>query len=224
MHKYAVIVAGGAGTRMGGDVPKQFRIIRGRPLLAYTLQTFLAAYEDLEVILVLPEAHVATGQRIVDSFPDRSRIRITAGGDTRFHSVQNGLALIEMESIVFVHDAVRCLVSINLVKRCYDAAVEHGSAIPVINSTDSLRILRGNENETIARTFVKQVQTPQTFQSKILLPAFLTAYRETFTDEATVIEAAGGKVHLVEGEETNIKITRPVDLLIAEQMMLERKV
>lgn len=222
LKKIAVIVAGGTGTRMNNTVPKQFLLLNHKPILFYTLDTFLKAYDDMRIILVLPEEYVAAGQEIIDAFFDYGRIKITIGGRTRFHSVQNGLALIEEESIVFVHDAVRCLITADLVKRCYDTAVEHGSAIPVIDSKDSVRIVKGANNEAIERSSVKLVQTPQTFHSKILLPAFNIDYKDKFTDEATVVEAFGLRVQLVEGEEDNFKITQPTDLILAEQIIERR--
>jgi 2-C-methyl-D-erythritol 4-phosphate cytidylyltransferase len=138
---------------------------------------------------------------------------------TRFHSVANGLRLVEADSVVFVHDGVRCLVSTALVHRCYEEALASGSAIPVIDSRDSIRMVMDDGNVVIDRTRIKLVQTPQTFLSKILLPAYQTEYRLAFTDEATVVEAAGHTVQLVEGEANNIKITMPVDLVIAAQLL-----
>ncbi len=220
MKKFAVIVAGGTGTRMNNTTPKQFLLLQGKPVLYYTINAFLQAYDDLEIILVLPEEHVAAGQEIIDAFFDYNRIQITIGGRTRFHSVQNGLQLVQEEGIVFVHDAVRCLVSIDLIRRCYDAAMETGSAIPVIDCKDSVRIINAEGNEAVDRTTIKLVQTPQTFHSKILLPAYQIDYKDKFTDEATVVEAFGLKVQLVAGEENNFKITRPVDLILAEHLLL----
>jgi len=219
MKKFAVIVAGGTGSRMNNAIPKQFLLLQGKPVLYYTLHTFLQAYDDLHIILVLPEEHIAAGQEIIDAFFDYSRIQITVGGRTRFHSVQNGLALVQEESIVFVHDAVRCLVTVELVKRCYDTALETGSAIPVIDSRDSIRFVTSTGNEALDRNAVKLVQTPQTFHSKIIIPAYQIDYKDKFTDEATVVEAFGLKVQLVQGEENNFKITRPVDLLLAEHLL-----
>ena len=219
MKKTAVIVAGGNGSRMNTALPKQFLLLNGKPILYYTLHTFLKAYNDLNIILVLPEEYIAAGQEIIDAFFDYNRIQITVGGRTRFHSVQNGLQLIKTESIVFVHDGVRCLLSADLIQRCHDAAIEHGSAIPVIDSKDSVRMLRGGFYEAIDRLSIKLVQTPQTFHSKILLPAFKIDYKDRFTDEATVVESFGLKVHLIEGEENNFKITKPQDLLLAEQLL-----
>lgn len=219
MKKIAVIVAGGNGNRMNNAVPKQFLLLRGKPVLYYTINSFLQAYDDLQIVLVLPEEFVAAGQEIIDAFFDYNRIQITTGGRTRFHSVQNGLQLINEECIIFVHDAVRCLVTTELIHRCYTGALEFGSALPVIDCKDSVRVINDIENEAIERSRVKLVQTPQTFHSKILLPAFAIDFKDRFTDEATVVEAFGLKVHLIEGEMNNIKITHPVDLIVAEQLL-----
>ena len=219
MKKYAIVVAGGSGTRMGGSLPKQFMLLRDKPVLYYTLKVFLEAYDDLEIVLVLPVDYTDMGQEIIDAFFDKERIRITAGGDTRFQSVKNGLSLIDEESIIFVHDGVRCLVTKEMIQRCYLQAVETGTAIPVVPSKDSIRLITEEGNEALDRNKVMLVQTPQTFHSKILLPAFQIDYKDKFTDEATVVEAYGMKVSLVKGEENNIKITRPVDLLIAESIL-----
>lgn len=221
LKKIAVIVAGGTGTRMNNSIPKQFLLLKNKPVLFYTIDTFLKAYEDMQLILVLPEEHVAAGQEIIDAFFDYNRIKITIGGRTRFHSVQNGLSLIEDESIVFVHDAVRCLLTTDLIQRCYKSAIENGTAIPVIDSKDSVRIVTGEDNAAVERDRIKLVQTPQTFHSKILLPAFNIDYKDKFTDEATVVEAFGLKVNLVQGEENNIKITRPLDLVLAESLVAQ---
>jgi len=201
---------------MGSNLPKQFMLIKGKPVLYYSIKTFLDAYEDIEIILVLPAAFTNIGEEIIDAYFDKEKIKIAIGGDTRFQSVKNGLKLVEDESIIFVHDAVRCLVSVSLIHRCYELAMQTGAAVPVISSKDSVRILNDDNNGVIDRNKVMLVQTPQTFHSKILLPAFDIDYKDKFTDEATVVEAYGLRVSLAEGEETNIKITSPIDLLIAE--------
>jgi 2-C-methyl-D-erythritol 4-phosphate cytidylyltransferase len=221
MKKFAIIVAGGAGIRMGVNLPKQFMLLKDKPVLYYTLKIFLNAYDDLQIILVLPADYTDMGQEIIDAYFDKDRIKITAGGDTRFQSVKNGLSLIEEESVIFVHDGVRCLLSTELIHRCYAQAVETGTAIPAVISKDSIRLIREEGNEAFDRNKVMLIQTPQTFHSKIVLPAFRIDYKDKFTDEATVVEAYGMKVSLVEGEENNIKITRPLDLLIAEKIMEE---
>lgn len=219
MKKFAIIVAGGSGSRMGTTLPKQFLLLKDKPVLYYTLRTFLEAYDDLKVILVLPVQYTDMGQEIIDAFFDKERIQITAGGDSRFQSVKNGLQLIEEEAIIFVHDGVRCLLSTDLIHRCYDQALESGTAIPAIPSKDSVRIVKGEINESVDRNSVMLIQTPQTFHSKILLPAFQIDDKDKFTDEATVVEAFGMQVNLVAGEETNIKITTPLDMVLAERLM-----
>lgn len=222
MNKFAIIVAGGTGKRMGDSIPKQFMLLKDKPVLYHTLKAFLLSYDDLQIILVLPVDYTEMGLEIINTYFDKNQIRITAGGDTRFQSVKNGLALVEEEAIIFVHDAVRCMVSKDLIQRCYTEAVRTGTAIPAVASKDSIRLVGDDGNEALDRNKVMLVQTPQTFHSKILLPAFQIDYNEKFADEATVVEAYGTKVSLVEGEEDNIKITRPVDLLIAERILDSR--
>ena len=223
MKKFAIIVAGGIGTRMGNATPKQFMLLHDKPVLYYTIKTFLEAYDDLQIILVLPEDYTDMGREIIDAYFDYSRIQITAGGETRFHSVMNGLALVQEDAIIFVHDGVRCLLTVDLIHRCYTKALENGSAIPVIPAKDSVRLIEGETNEAIERSKVVMVQTPQTFHSRILQPAFQIDYKERFTDEASVVEEFGLKIELVDGEEQNIKITQPIDLIVAEHILLERE-
>ena len=219
MKKIAIIVAGGKGTRMNNDIPKQFLFLKNKPVLYYSIKAFLDAYSDMQIILVLPQEHMAKGQEIIDGYFDNSRFRLCEGGRTRFHSVQNGLALINDESIIFVHDGVRCLVTEKLVQRCFESAAEVGNAVPAIASKDSIRFRTNSGNKILKRNKVMLVQTPQTFHSKILLPAYKIDYKEKFTDEASVVEAFGININLIEGEESNIKITTPGDFLIAESLL-----
>lgn len=221
MKKIALIVAGGKGSRMNKDIPKQFLLLKNKPVLYYTLKAFTDAYKDIEIILVLPEEHIGKGQEIIDGYFDHSRIRITAGGRTRFHSVQNGLALINEESIIFVHDGVRCLATAHLIRKCYETAVEYGTAVPAVECSDSVRLLTPDGNKILDRNKVRLVQTPQTFHSKILLPAYKIDYKDKFTDEASVVEAYGLTVNLIEGEKSNIKITTAADLYLAEILLPE---
>lgn len=219
MKKFAVIVAGGAGTRMQSSTPKQFLLLHGKPLLWYTVQAFLQSYDDMQIILVLPAAHIYTGavQSLVSE-----RVVTAAGGETRFHSVQNGLKLVEPNSLVFVHDGVRCLISPQLIQRCGEQAERLGSAIPAVTATDSLRMEISGNHKVLDRQTVRMIQTPQTFKSELLLPAFQQPYNEQFTDEATVAEACGKEVFLIEGDYENIKVTRPADLWFAEKILSER--
>jgi 2-C-methyl-D-erythritol 4-phosphate cytidylyltransferase len=220
MKKVAVIVAGGSGIRMGAFIPKQFLTLKGKPVLWHTINTFINSFSDMEVILVLPEEHIERGNEIVETFEQKHRITITKGGATRFNSVQNGLKLIKDECIIFVHDGVRCLVSKNLIEKCYQQALELGNAIPALTATDSIRIIDDNGLNSVSdRNKIKIIQTPQTFKSNIILPAFQQQFKENFTDEATVVESCGVRIFLVEGEHNNIKITRPSDLSVAEQLI-----
>jgi 2-C-methyl-D-erythritol 4-phosphate cytidylyltransferase len=222
MKKIALIVAGGNGSRMNNDTPKQFLLLGNKPVLYHSIKAFLEAYNDMEIILVLPEEHIGKGQEIIDGYFDDSKFKITAGGRTRFHSVQNGLSLVNEEAIVFVHDGVRCLLTSELVKRCYEGALESGTAVPAVTCKDSVRLLTSNGNKILNRNRVMLIQTPQTFHSKILLPAYQIDYKDKFTDEATVVEAFGLKINLIEGEVDNIKITTPTDLFIADQIQQNR--
>lgn len=216
MNKYSVIVAGGTGTRMGSVVPKQFLMLNGQSILLHTIGVFLKAYDDLNVILVLPK-------EFVEGFEPIPRVKVVPGGLTRFHSVKNGLnAINDDNAIIFVHDAVRCLLTTNLIYSCYQIAVDKGNAIPAVKAVDSLRIQTTDGNAIVDRSKVWVIQTPQTFQSKILMDAFKQEYDESFTDEASVVEKMGVKINLIEGETDNIKITRPIDLIIAEKILDKR--
>jgi len=223
MKKIALIVAGGNGTRMNNEIPKQFLFIKNKPVLYYSIKAFFDAYEDIEIILVLPEEHIGKGQEVIDGYFDSDKFKIAPAGRTRFHSVQNGLSLIdEKEAIIFVHDGVRCLLTSALINRCYEAALENGTAIPGVASKDSVRLITDDGNKALNRDQVRIIQTPQTFHSKILLPAYAIDYKDHFTDEATVVEAFGLKVNLIDGEKENIKITIPSDLFVAEFILEER--
>ena len=219
MKKFAVIVAGGSGTRMKSSTPKQFLLLHGKPLIWYTIQAFLQVYDDLHIILVLPAAHIHSNE--IQSLLNE-RVTATTGGETRFHSVQNGLKLVGENSLVFVHDGVRCLISPDLIQRCGEQAERLGSAIPSITATDSLRMEINGTHQVIDRQNVRMIQTPQTFRSELIIPAFEQPCRELFTDEATVVESCGKKVFLIEGEYENIKVTRPADLWFAEKILSER--
>lgn len=215
---------------MGTAVPKQFLLLHGKPVLWYTLDAFLGAYDDLDIILVLPAEYLAAGRELADSTEAPRRILMVAGGATRYHSVYNGLQVIRdllvhggdgaaTGCVIFVHDGVRCLVSRELVHRCHDQAMRLGSAIPVVDCRDSVRLVIGEGSEAMDRNRIKLVQTPQTFLSHLLLSSYQGEYREAFTDEAMVVEAAGHRVHLIDGDINNIKITTPLDLVIARELL-----
>lgn len=206
---------------MGGEVPKQFQLLKDKPVLWFTLSAFIDAYDDVQIILVLPENHVERGRLIAREFPAH-RIRIATGGETRFHSVRNGLQLVDTHSLVFVHDGVRCLVTPHLIRRCGEAALEKGNAIPSVAAIESIRIQTGEDNAPIDRDRVRVIQTPQTFFSNVIKQAFEQPYEESFTDEARVVEKMGHRIHLIEGERINIKITTPIDLVVAEKILEKR--
>jgi len=217
--KIAIIVAGGSGTRMGAAVPKQFLELAGKPVLYHTIAAFINAYADMQVVLVVPEAHFAPAQQVLNSFTAPPPVTLVKGGETRFHSVQNGLQQVPDNAVVFVHDGVRPLLTTALVHHCYEQTLLHGNAIPVIDMKDSVRETNAAGNRAVNREQFKIIQTPQTFLSEQLLPAFALPYDPLFTDEATVVERMGHPIHLVPGEERNIKITRPLDLVIAEALL-----
>ncbi len=209
---------------MNTSTPKQFLPLHGKPVLLHTVETFLSTFSDLQLIIVLPESHYQEGSTILEKNASTDRIKTVTGGTTRFHSVRNGLNLVEQNSIVFVHDAVRCLVTKDLVNRCFEAALENGNAIPAIPLADTVRIETENGSSVLDRTKLHIIQTPQTFFSNLLLRAFEQEYDDSFTDEATVAEKFGIKIHLIPGEEENIKLTRPIDMVIAENLLSRRTV
>ena len=222
MKKTAIIVAGGTGQRMGTALPKQFLAIEGKSILLHTIGQFMTAFADINFIIVLPADYIQEGQALITASGLNQSFQFVAGGDTRFQSVKNGLAQAEPDAIVFVHDAVRCLLTPNLIQRCYQQALEKGSAIPAVSSTDTIRITEGAKHHLVDRANVMMIQTPQTFNAAILQKAFEQAYQPAFTDEANVLEASGKEVYLIEGEYENIKITRPLDLAIAEYILAKR--
>ncbi len=225
MNRYAVIAAGGTGTRMGADKPKQFLTLLGKTILEHSLRAFFGAFPDIHFVVALPAEFLPMEPGIRAMLP-QAAFSFVAGGETRYHSVKNGLSVVpgSEESIVFVHDAARCLVSPALIQLCSDTAELKGSAIPVADIHDSLRVVQQPGTSSILdRNTVKAVQTPQTFRSSIIQQAFAQPYQPSFTDEASVAEAAGFPVHLVMGETTNIKVTTPFDLLLAELVLKERE-
>lgn len=214
-----IIVAGGKGLRMGSDLPKQFIPINGRPVLMHTIEAFHRFDPAINIILVIPADHKQYWQELTQKYSFTLDHKITEGGLTRFHSVKNGLDLVT-SGLVAVHDGVRPFVSANLIKACFDAASIYKAAIPVVDVTDSLRVISDDgKSRIIDRTKIKQVQTPQVFDVETLKNAYQAIYSDTFTDDASVVEAMGTDIYLVKGEDTNIKITRPFDLKIGELIM-----
>ena len=223
VKKYAVIVAGGKGSRMGAAVPKQFLPLHGMPMLCYPVRAFAEAVPGIHLILVLPADQVGSAHTVLRSYLGGINVSIVAGGDTRYHSVQNGLKLIDEEGIVFVHDGARPVISGKLIQHCLAHTIIHGSAIPAIPVTESMRLLDGENSKPVVREHLRVIQTPQTFSTNILLPAFRQEFQHYFTDEATVVEASGQKVHRVEGERENIKVTTPEDMIVAEALLKQHR-
>ena len=226
---YIIIVAGGKGLRMGSDIPKQFLPIGGKPVLMRTIERFREYSAELQIILVLPKAQQDYWKELCHQYsfplPQQGGVRggsgdpylLADGGETRFHSVQHGLALIpdDAEGVVGVHDGVRPFPSLDVIRRCYETAREKKAVIPVIPVVETLRhIEKGNQY----RADYRLVQTPQTFDIQLLKAANRRPYQETFTDDASVVEACGQEVSMVDGNRENIKITTPFDLKIAEIM------
>jgi len=222
MKIYAVIVAGGSGSRMGSITPKQFLNVLGKPLLHHTLRAFIEAFADVHIILVLPADNLAAGEELARQSGATHPVRVTAGGTSRFLSVKAGLQFVEPDSITLVHDGVRCLVTPALIRHCCQVAIEKGNAIPAISSTDSMRMEINGYYEQVDRNTLKLIQTPQAFKSELLKAAYDNAAGGDFTDESGVTEAWGVRINLVEGESENIKITRPVDLPLAELILKTR--
>lgn len=218
---YVIIVAGGKGLRMGSDIPKQFLPISGRPVLMRTLERFRAYSADLQIILVLPEAQQDYWRLLCEEYHFDVEYQLANGGQTRFHSVQNGLALVpdDAEGVVGVHDGVRPFPSIEVIKNCYETARTAKAVIPVIPVVETVRHLEKEGSVTVPRDEYKLVQTPQTFDIQLLKAANRQPYNDGFTDDASVVESYGHEITLVEGNRENIKITTPYDLKIAEVLI-----
>lgn len=219
--RYAIIVAGGSGKRFGSELPKQFLPLCGTPVLMRTITKFETA--GAKVVVVLPQEHHEMWLAMCQECNFPVSHLIASGGATRFESVKNGIAAIESLAegdLVAVHDGVRPLVSVNLINHCYDIARQCGSAIPVISPSDSIRqVLDDGSSQQLLRSSLRAVQTPQTFIAKLLKGAYDVEESPLFTDDASVVENAGYQVTLVDGENTNIKITHPIDMVVATQLI-----
>jgi 2-C-methyl-D-erythritol 4-phosphate cytidylyltransferase len=231
MDKIAIIVAAGSGTRMGSDIPKQFLPLNGKAVILHTIEAFIRAVPAIQIRLVLPPSQMEYGQSLLLLQPYCAQVILISGGSSRYQSVAHGLQDTPAGSLVAIHDGVRCLISTDLILRCFANAALFGSAIPVIAATDSLREISGsdkdkgiqaNASKVVDRAKIVLVQTPQTFKTELIQNAFSQKDQPGFTDEASVVEAIGQKVHLVEGDPENIKITRPVDLILAAAILDQR--
>jgi len=219
MNKYVLIVAGGKGLRMGGDLPKQFIPIADKPLLMHTLTVFHKWDASAKLILVLPESHQPYWNMLCKELDFQVPHEVANGGETRFHSVINGLAKVSGDGLIAVHDGVRPFVTPEVINDCFEKAALVGTAIPVVEMVDSLRKREGGHSKPVDRSFYVAVQTPQVFDSDILLKAYSVPYSEFFTDDASVVEASGVEVRLVKGNRENIKITTSIDLLLAKSIL-----
>ncbi|MEM7551905.1 MAG: 2-C-methyl-D-erythritol 4-phosphate cytidylyltransferase [Bacteroidota bacterium] len=221
MNGYALIVAGGSGQRMKSDLPKQFLLLKGVPILIHTLRKFDANFRIGEICLVLPESHFKYWEDLSQSFSFRNKITIVAGGKTRFDSVKNGLEVFQgKKGLVAIHDAVRPIISNEVIDHSFEKANEKGSAIVAVDPKDSVREVEVNgRSHALDRSKLKLIQTPQTFNLEWITEAYNVEFSSIFTDDASVYENSGRTVELIEGDYNNIKITTPEDLKIAESLM-----
>ena len=222
MKRYLIVVAGGKGTRMGGEMPKQFQFLGGKPLVMVTLERLNAIDPAMQLILVLPAQHIELWKQLCKEHSFAVPLILAQGGSTRFHSVQNGLAQVDdmEDALVGVHDGVRPFVSPKVLDECFSRAWTDGAAIPMIDLQDSLRHIVGSDaTEVVPRDRYRLVQTPQVFKLSLLRRAYEQRFVESFTDDASVVEALGEKVSGVEGNRENIKITTPFDMLVAKTLM-----
>lgn len=220
MKLYALIVAGGSGKRMGAEMPKQYLELAGKPVLMHTLERFKAFDESIEIITVLPENQLRFWADLQKKYSFNITHTLVKGGKTRFYSVRNGLQFIDQPGFVAIHDGVRPFVSIDTIRRCFETAEKLGNAIPVISPSDSLRVVSETGSTPVNRQNVRQVQTPQVFNTEIIRKAYMQDYLPEFSDDANVLEKTGVKINLVEGNRENIKITTPEDLIISSALLL----
>jgi 2-C-methyl-D-erythritol 4-phosphate cytidylyltransferase len=219
MKKFALIVAGGTGNRMKGNIPKQFMELNSRPILMHTFDAFRNYDEQLEFILVLPEVQIEFWKELCKKHQFTIQHKIAIGGEARFFSVKNGLDLISEEGIVFIHDGVRPLVSKQTIKNCLVETLANDNALPVVPVVESVRYVDADGNKAVDRSKYYLVQTPQTFKTVIIKRAYQQPFSSNFTDDASVLEALGVKICLVMGNRENIKITYPEDLLVAKSFL-----
>ena len=220
MRTIAIIVAGGSGTRFGAELPKQFLELGGRPVLMRTISAFGGGFSD--VIVTLPEGQMTLWRELCERYGFAVPHRVVAGGETRWHSVKNALDSIGDISgvdIIAVHDGVRPLVTAEVISRTVEAARRDGAAIPVVMLNDSVRQVEKGASHALDRSTLRAVQTPQVFDARVLMAAYGQPFESTFTDDASVVERAGHSVTLVEGDPQNLKITRPMDLALAEYLL-----
>ncbi len=219
MKKYAIIVAGGKGLRMGAELPKQFLPLASTPVLMHTMRRFYSYDPTITLILVLPQSQIPFWQSLCVDHAFTLPHQVVEGGESRFHSVQNGLAAVAADGVVAVHDGVRPFVSEAVIAEAFSVAMQEGAAIPVLPLVDSLRRVDEGSSYAEERANYRLVQTPQVFRVELLKRAYDTPFKDSFTDDASVVEAAGYAVCLTTGNSENIKITTPFDLLVARTIL-----
>ncbi|MDO9256638.1 MAG: 2-C-methyl-D-erythritol 4-phosphate cytidylyltransferase [Bacteroidales bacterium] len=219
MKKYAIIVAGGTGTRMKGEIPKQFMLLNGKPVILYSIEAFFSYDPAVQIILVIHPDYLSLWMQLVREFKISIPFEVAEGGKTRFDSVKNGLRFIGDDGFVAVHDAARPVINADFLKNLFSAASTYGSAIPVVPVTDTIRIIEGDTSRQQDRKFLRAIQTPQVFKVSELQRAYMQPYEPNFTDDGSVMEAAGFPVHLAEGRRGNMKITHLEDIEMAEVLI-----
>ena len=219
MSNAIIITGGGIGSRMHSDIPKQFIEIAGKPIISYTIDLFYQFDKDIVLVVVIPKGFKELWFKLQKKyFPGESILHIE-GGNSRFESVKKGLSLLNKNMIIGVHDAVRPMVSLEVITRCYETAARKGNAVPVIPVNESFRKTDGEKNYALGRESLRIVQTPQVFNGELLIKAYSMPYEPVFTDDSTVVEKLGTEINLVQGNPENIKITTPFDLIIAENYL-----
>jgi 2-C-methyl-D-erythritol 4-phosphate cytidylyltransferase len=220
MDLFLLITAGGQGTRMQADFPKQFIPVSGRPLLMRTIDIFKDVNPGIKIVLVLPDEQIPLWKDLCTEFDFQVDHQIARGGKERFHSVQNGLQHIPSDALVLIHDGVRPMVRPDTIQRVIETAQEKSNAVPCVVPTQSVRKVQDDGNsEVVDRSSLRLIQTPQAFHANIIKEAYTQEYQARFTDDATVLESIGHKIHLVEGNYSNIKVTHPADIKLVEALM-----
>jgi 2-C-methyl-D-erythritol 4-phosphate cytidylyltransferase len=219
MKKYAIIVAGGTGTRMKGEVPKQFLLLNNKPVIVYSIEAFYSFDKSVQIILVIHPDYLNYWNQLCEKFKISVPFTIVTGGETRFDSVKNGLDTIAENGLVAIHDAARPLVTAEFIGSLFFEAEKYGSAMPGIPLNDTIRVIAGNTSRQLERTFLRAMQTPQVYGVTDLKMAYKQPFQPLFTDDASVMQLAGFHLHLTEGRVVNIKITNPEDLVLAETFL-----
>ncbi|MEI7830298.1 MAG: 2-C-methyl-D-erythritol 4-phosphate cytidylyltransferase [Prolixibacteraceae bacterium] len=223
MKKSVIIVAGGSGSRMESDLPKQFILLDHLPVLMWSILCFVTYDPDIFIVVVLPESQLSAWKKLCEKHEFKYPHQVVKGGETRFHSVKNGLGVLGEADLVAIHDGVRPLVSAQTIANCFDQASETGAAIPVLTVDETIRTGSMQQSKTVDRNQFYTVQTPQVFQLPILKAAYAQNYNPSFTDDASVVEQFGFQVRMVLGNRDNIKITHPEDLVVAKEYLKKKR-